>query len=203
MAQQHDMNDIDSLIKMLSKLPGLGPRSAKRAVLHLLKKKTSLMLPLTDLMQRTAENTKECEQCGNISLTSPCNICASQNRDKQTLCIVQDVDDIWAMERTKAYSGQYHVLGGLLSALDGITPDDLRINSLLSRLASGAINEIIIGLPATVDGQSTAHYIMDITKQYNITVTHLAHGLPVGAELDFMDDGTITMALKARKQYGS
>lgn len=196
-------NDIDTLIKMLSKLPGLGPRSAKRAVLYLLKKKTSVMLPLADMMHKTAENTKECSICGNISLSSPCDICASSARDKAMLCIVQDVDDIWAMERTKSYSGQYHVLGGLLSALDGITPDDLRINSLLSRLAQGTIAEVIIGLPATVDGQSTAHYLMDRMAQYGAKVTHLAHGLPVGAELDFMDDGTITMALKARKQYGS
>jgi len=197
------MNDIDTLIKMMAKLPGLGPRSAKRAVLHLLKKKTSVMTPLAELIQKTAENTKDCSVCGNISLSSPCDICASATRDKTTLCIVQDVDDIWAMERTKSYNGQYHVLGGLLSALDGVTPDDLRIDALLSRLSDNQIIEVIIGLPATVDGQSTAHYLMDRMAQYNVTVTHLAHGLPVGAELDFMDDGTITMALKARKQYGS
>lgn len=196
-------DDIDQLATMLSKLPGLGKRSARRAVLHLLKKKTGSMLPLADQIRRTAENTHECSTCGNFATTNPCPICASSSRDQTMICVVEDVDDIWAMERSGAYNGQYHVLGGLLSALDGVMPDDLRIAPLLDRVGGDTVKEVIMGLPATVDGQSTAHYLMDALKPSGVAVTHLAHGLPVGGELDFMDDGTITMALNARKAYGA
>jgi recombination protein RecR len=196
-------DDIDQLATMLSKLPGLGKRSARRAVLYLLKKKTASMLPLAEQIKRTAENTHECHLCGNFATTDPCSICSSTSRDKTIICVVEDVDDIWAMERSGSYRGQYHVLGGLLSALDGIMPDDLRIAPLLDRVGGDTVKEVIMGLSATVDGQSTAHYLMDALKPSGVSVTHLAHGLPVGGELDFMDDGTITMALKARKEYSS
>lgn len=191
--------DIEKLIKLVAKLPSLGTRSARRIVLQLLKKKESLLLPLIDSMQHVAENIKTCEICGNFDTTSPCSICASQVREPQTLCVVQDVADLWAMERVSFFKGRYHVLGGVLSALDGIAPEDLNIDALVDRIAKEGINEVILALPATVDGQITSHYLVSRLKDSGAKITTLAQGIPMGAELDYMDEGTIQLALNSRK----
>lgn len=193
-------NDIEKLIKIIAKLPALGSRSARRIVLHLLKKKDTVLLPLIDALQNMADNIKKCPICGNFDTQEPCAVCADKSRDTETLCVVQDVADLWAMERVGVYRGQYHVLGGILSALDGITPNDLNIESLFNRLNQGNIREVILALPATVDGQITNHYLLSRLKEYPLEVTTLAQGLPMGAELDYMDDGTIQLALSARKE---
>lgn len=193
-------NDIEKLIKIIAKLPALGARSARRIVLHLLKKKDSALLPLIDALQNVADNIKKCPICGNFDTDEPCAICADSSRDAELVCVVQDVADLWAMERVGLYKGQYHVLGGILSALDGITPEDLNIESLFSRLNQGQIKEVILALPATIDGQITTHYLLSRLKEYPLKVTTLAQGLPLGAELDYMDDGTIQLALSARKE---
>lgn len=190
---------LDSLIKALAGLPGLGPRSARRIALHLLTNKDKTMAPLMRALDQTAENIRTCEQCGNLDLASPCRICQDPRRTANTLCIIAGVADLWAIERTGAYKGQYHILGGVLSALDGIGPDDLSIDKLIERVKQTPPEEIILALSATVDGQATAHYLTD--KLENITqarITRLAHGVPVGGELDYLDDGTITTALKSR-----
>lgn len=191
--------DIEKLIKLVAKLPSLGTRSARRIVLQLLKKKESLLLPLIDSMQHVAENIKTCEICGNFDTTSPCSICASQVREPQTLCVVQDVADLWAMERVSFFKGRYHVLGGVLSALDGIAPEDLNIDALVDRITKDGINEVILALPATVDGQITSHYLVSRLKDSGAKITTLAQGIPMGAELDYMDEGTIQLALNSRK----
>ena len=193
-------NDIEKLIKIIAKLPALGARSARRIVLHLLKKKDASLLPLIDALQNVADNIKKCPICGNFDTEEPCAICADSSRDTELVCVVQDVADLWAMERVGLYKGQYHVLGGILSALDGITPEDLNIESLFSRLNQGQIKEVILALPATIDGQITTHYLLSRLKEYPLKVTTLAQGLPLGAELDYMDDGTIQLALSARKE---
>lgn len=190
---------LQHLIKMLSGLPGLGNRSARRIALHLLNKRETLMLPLARALQRAAEDIKECSACGNLDMLDPCAICQNMKRDGAVLCVVAQVSDLWAIERTASFSGRYHVLGGLLSALDGIGPDDLRIEGLRARVQGEEIEEVILALSATVDGQSTAHYISDQLADLNVSITHLAHGVPVGGELDYLDDGTITTALKSRK----
>lgn len=192
-------NDIEKLIKLVSKLPSLGTRSARRIVLQLIKKKETLFLPLIEAMSGVAENIKICEICGNYDTASPCSVCTSQTRESQTLCVVQDVADLWAMERVSFFKGKYHVLGGILSALDGIVPEDLNIDSLLSRIASEGIKEVILALPATVDGQITSHYLLSRLKEFEVKVTTLAQGIPMGAELDYMDEGTIQLALTSRK----
>lgn len=192
--------DIEKLIKLVSKLPSLGTRSARRIVLQLLKKKETLFLPLIESMQQVAENIKTCEICGNYDTTSPCSICSSQVRENHILCVVQDVADLWAMERVSFFKGKYHVLGGILSAIDGITPEDLNIEPLLKRIDDEGIKEIILALSATVDGQITANYINSRLKnREDIKVSTLAQGIPMGAELDYMDEGTIQLALNARK----
>ncbi|MBR6355488.1 MAG: recombination protein RecR [Alphaproteobacteria bacterium] len=193
-------NDIEKLIKIIAKLPALGARSARRIVLHLLKKKDTALLPLIAALQDVADNIKKCPICGNFDTDEPCAICADAARDAELVCVVQDVADLWAMERVGLYKGQYHVLGGILSALDGITPEDLNIESLFSRLNQGQIKEVILALPATIDGQITTHYLLSRLKEYPLKVTTLAQGLPLGAELDYMDDGTIQLALSARKE---
>jgi recombination protein RecR len=190
---------LQHLIKMLSGMPGLGNRSARRIALHLLNKRESLMLPLAHVLQRAAEDIKTCDRCGNLDVLVPCTLCQDTNRNKTQICVVGQVSDLWAIERTGAYRGQYHVLGGLLSALDGIGPDQLRISELVSRAQANEIEEIILALSATVDGQSTAHYISDHLDREGLDITHLAHGVPVGGELDYLDDGTITTALRSRK----
>ena len=190
--------EIDRLVQLLSRLPGLGPRSARRAVLHLLKRRESLMHPLATALTDASERVHACDTCGNLDTVNPCGICTDHRRDPKILCVVEDVADLWALERTVSYKGRYHVLGGTLSALDGVGPDDLRIPELVSRAESASIVEVILATSATVDGQTTAHYIAD-QLEGRVTLTSLAQGVPIGGELDYLDDGTISAALKARK----
>ncbi len=192
--------EIEKLTKIIAKLPALGTRSARRIVLQLLKKKETALLPLITALQEVADNVKKCPICGNFDTQEPCSVCQDTTRDKETVCVVQDVADLWAMERVGLYRGQYHVLGGILSALDGVTPDDLNVEGLFTRLPSGVIKEVILALPATIDGQITAHYLLSRLKEFPVKVTTLAQGIPLGAELDYMDDGTIQLALSARKE---
>lgn len=192
--------DIERLIEMMAKLPGLGPRSARRAVLHLIKKRALQMQPLAEQMARVAATARECLNCGNIGTTDICAICASEERATGELCVVEDVADLWAMERAAVFKGRYHVLGGTLSALDSVGPEELRIPKLLDRVASEGITEVILALNATVDGQTTAHYIADRLGP-EVKVTSLAQGVPIGGELDYLDDGTIAAALRARRSY--
>ena len=191
--------DIEELIGILARLPGLGPRSARRAVLTLIKKRGALMRPLAEALTRVAETARECLNCGNIGTEDLCGICADQRRATGELCIVEDVADLWAMERGGAFKGRYHVLGGTLSALDDVGPEDLRIPRLKDRMADEGITEVILALNATVDGQTTAHYIADELAGAGVKLTSLAQGVPIGGELDYLDDGTISAALRARK----
>jgi len=190
--------DIDALIELMAKLPGLGPRSARRAVLHLIRKRALLLTPLADLMQTVAVTAQECLNCGNIGTEDICDICRNERRATGELCVVEDVADLWAMERAQVFKGRYHVLGGCLSALDAIGPDELRIPNLIDRVSSENITEVILALNATIEGQTTAHYLADQLES-RTKVTTLAQGVPIGGELDYLDDGTITAALKARK----
>ena len=190
--------DIDALIELMAKLPGLGPRSARRAVLHLISKRALLLTPLADLMQTVAVTAQECLNCGNIGTEDICDICRNERRATGELCVVEDVADLWAMERAQVFKGRYHVLGGCLSALDAIGPDELRIPKLIDRVSSENITEVILALNATIEGQTTAHYLADQLES-RTKVTTLAQGVPIGGELDYLDDGTITAALKARK----
>ncbi len=191
--------DIEKLVKLVAKLPALGTRSSRRIVLQLLKKRETLFLPLIEAMREVAENVKTCEICGNFDTESPCPICASETRDASTICVVQDVADLWAMERVAMFKGKYHVLGGILSALDGVAPEDLNIEKLFIRIERDGIKEVILALPATIDGQITANYLIQKLKNFDIKVSTLAQGIPVGAELDYMDEGTIQLALNSRK----
>ena len=191
--------DLDVLIELMAKLPGLGPRSARRAVLHLIRKRNSLLLPLADMLSYLSETARECLNCGNITTTELCEICSDQDRSNGELCIVEDVSDLWAMERANVFKGRYHVLGGTLSALDAVGPEELRIPKLVHRVLSENITEIILALNATIEGQTTAHYISEQLEN-SVTVTSLAQGVPIGGELDYLDEGTITAALKARRQ---
>ncbi len=190
--------DIERLIALLAKLPGLGPRSARRATLSLIKRKETLMQPLAKAMADAAEATKTCSICGNLDTRDPCKLCSDPRRDPTIICVVEDVADLWALERTSAFRGRYHVLGGSLSALDGINPEDLKIPELIVRAQAETVKEIILATNATVDGQTTAHYIADKLEELGVTVSGLAHGVPVGGELDYLDDGTLSAALKAR-----
>lgn len=190
--------DIDALIELMAKLPGLGPRSARRAVLHLIRKRELLLTPLADLMERVAVSARECLNCGNVGTTDICDICVAEKRANGQICVVEDVADLWAMERTNVFKGRYHVLGGTLSALDQIGPEQLCIPRLIDRVQSEDITEVILALNATVDGQTTAHYIAD-QLDGKVTLTSLAQGVPIGGELDYLDDGTISAALAARK----
>lgn len=192
--------EIETLIDMMSKLPGLGPRSARRAVLHLIKKRSVLLSPLAEAMRAVGDTARECLNCGNIGTADICEICAAEKRATGEICVVEDVADLWAMERAGVFGGRYHVLGGTLSALDAVGPEDLRIPRLLDRIASEHVREVILALNATVDGQTTAHYIADQVPE-GVTVTSLAQGVPIGGELDYLDDGTIGAALKARKSF--
>lgn len=191
--------EIERLIQLLCKLPGLGPRSARRAALHLFKKRESLMQPLMAAMTDAAERVRVCGACGNLDTSDPCAICSDGRRDKTIICVVEDVADLWALERAAVFRGQYHVLGGVLSALDGVGPDDLSIGRLVNRARGGEVKEVILAMGATVDGQTTAHYLTDRLRDCNVEVTRLAHGVPVGGELDYLDDGTLGAALKARR----
>ncbi|WP_439142854.1 recombination mediator RecR [Planktotalea sp.] len=190
--------DIDTLIELMAKLPGLGPRSARRAVLHLIRKRAILLTPLADSLQTVAATARECLNCGNVGTADICNICENEKRANGILCVVEDVADLWAMERSGVFKGRYHVLGGTLSALDAIGPDELRIPRLIDRVTSEGITEVILALNATIDGQTTAHYIADLLET-RVTLTSLAQGVPIGGELDYLDDGTITAAMNARK----
>jgi len=192
------MTEIDRLIQYLAKLPGLGPRSARRAALFLLKRREALLQPLAAALAAAGERVHPCAICGNLDDGDPCAICRDTRRDAALLCVVEDVADLWAIERTGAFAGRYHVLGGTLSALDGIGPEDLDIDGLVRRAADG-VGEVIIALNATVDGQTTAHYLIDRLAPTGVAVTRLAHGVPVGGELDYLDEGTLSAALKARR----
>ncbi|HYL34010.1 MAG TPA: recombination mediator RecR [Stellaceae bacterium] len=193
------MLELDRLIQLLSKLPGLGPRSARRAALFLLKRRESLMEPLAAALTETAAKVKPCSRCGNLDTADPCALCRDPRRDQGLICVVEDVADLWAIERSAAYNGLYHVLGGTLSALDGVGPEDLRIEPLVKRVADSKAREVILALNATVEGQTTAHYVMDRLVATGVNVSRLAHGVPVGGELDYLDEGTLSAALAARK----
>ena len=196
-----DDTGIEALIDLMARLPGLGPRSARRAVLVLLKKRGQLMVPLARAMAEVALTAKDCQTCGNIGTSDICQICADPRRATGEICVVEDVADLWAMERGQAFKGRYHVLGGTLSALDAVGPDELRIPRLMARVADEAAREVILALNATVDGQTTAHYIADALEPSGVQITSLAQGVPVGGELDYLDDGTIGAALKARRKF--
>ncbi len=191
--------ELDRAMQYLAKLPGLGPRSARRAILHLMKRRDSLMIPLADALRVAAERIKPCAVCGNLDTSDPCGICADDRRDATSLCVIQDVADIWALERASGFKGRYHVLGGVLSAMDGIGPEDLNLDSLVVRASDPAVTEVILAMNATVDGQTTAHYIADRLTNCEVRITRLAHGVPVGGELDYLDDGTLAQALRARQ----
>jgi recombination protein RecR len=193
--------DLERLIQLLARLPGLGPRSARRAVLHLMQKREALMLPLAAAMVRAAESVTLCTTCGNLDTRNPCGICQDVTRDAKLLCVVEDVADLWALERSGAFKGRYHVLGGTLSAIDGRGPEQLNLGGLAARAttAAGGVEEVILALSATVDGQTTAHYISERLAGSGVKISRLAHGVPVGGELDYLDDGTLTAALKARR----
>ncbi|MBO7097594.1 MAG: recombination protein RecR [Alphaproteobacteria bacterium] len=193
-------SDIDVLIKQISKLPSLGTRSARRIVLHLLKNREVMLPSLIASMQRVSDNIKTCKICGNFDTQDICQICANEKRDSKIVCVVQDVTDLWAMERSAVFKGKYHVLGGVLSAVEGVLPEDLNVETLIGRIQKEDVSEVILALPATVDGQITSQYIISRLKPFGVKVSTLALGLPVGAELDYMDDGTIEMALESRRQ---
>lgn len=192
------ISEIEHLIALMAKLPGMGPRSARRAVLHLIRKRTLLLTPLAESLSQVASSARECLNCGNVGTRDICGICSDERRANGEICVVETVSDLWAMERAASFKGRYHVLGGTLSALDAIGPDELRIPRLLDRVASEGVREVILALNATIDGQTTAHYIAD-QLEGQVQLTTLAQGVPIGGELDYLDDGTIIAALKARK----
>lgn len=194
--------EIEALVAILARLPGLGPRSARRAVLHLLRRREGAMLPLADALRRAAETTHDCRICGNLAgADALCAICADDRRDGAVICVVETLADLWAIERTGAFRGHYHLLGGTLSALDGIDPEALRIPDLVARVRSGGVNEVILALNATLDGQTTAHVIAEALTGTGVSVSTLARGVPVGGELDYLDEGTIGAAMRARSQF--
>jgi recombination protein RecR len=193
--------EIERLIQLLAKVPGLGPRSARRAALHLIKKKEQLLAPLAAAMGEAVDKVRVCSVCGNVDTVDPCTVCSDPRRDPSTLIVVEDVSDLWALERAAALSARYHVLGGTLSPLDGVGPDDLNIKGLVSRVAAGGVREVILAVNATVEGQTTAHYITDQLSGLDVRVTRLAHGVPVGGELDYLDEGTLAAALKSRTAF--
>ncbi|MBV9630195.1 MAG: recombination protein RecR [Xanthobacteraceae bacterium] len=190
--------EIERLIQLLARLPGLGPRSARRAALHLIKKREQLMVPLASALEAASEKITVCRVCGNIDSQNPCTVCTDPRRDPSVIVVVADVADLWALERANAVSARYHVLGGTLSPLDGVGPEDLTIEQLVNRVHSGDVKELILALSATVDGQTTAHYITDLVASSGVKVTRLAHGVPVGGELDYLDEGTLAAAIKQR-----
>ena len=193
--------EIERLIQLLARMPGLGPRSARRAALQLIKKRDTLLGPLADAMRVASERIVTCEACGNVDTSEPCTICRDESRDPATLVVVADVSDLWALERSGAVSARYHVLGGVLSALDGVRPEHLTIDRLVERAGDGRVREIILALSATVDGQTTAHYVTEAMKHLGLTVTRLAHGVPVGGELDYLDEGTLSAAIRSRTAF--
>jgi recombination protein RecR len=195
--------EIEHLIQLLARLPGLGPRSARRAALHLIKRREALMMPLSAALQTALQKIELCRVCGNIDSQNPCTVCVDPRRDPSVLVVVADVADLWALERANAINARYHVLGGTLSPLDGIGPEDISIDTLITRAHKPGVSEVILALNATVDGQTTAHYITDLLHDAHVKVTRLAHGVPVGGELDYLDDGTLAAAIRQRTLFGA
>ncbi|MBA2467383.1 MAG: recombination protein RecR [Sphingomonas sp.] len=191
--------DIEALSQALARLPGLGPRSARRAVLHLMKRRESALEPLLAALQEVAARLSTCSNCGNLDTSDPCAICADRRRDERLLCVVEEVADLWALDRSRLFPGRFHVLGGRLSALEGVRPEDLGIDKLVGRVAAGGIDEVVLAMNATLEGQTTAHYVAERLEKFPIRLTQLAHGLPVGGELDYLDEGTLAQALRARR----
>jgi recombination protein RecR len=191
--------DIEALTQALARLPGLGPRSARRAVLHLMKKREGALEPLLAALQQVAASLSSCSTCGNLDTSNPCAICRDPRRDERLLCVVEEVADLWALDRSRLFPGRFHVLGGRLSALEGIRPEDLAIESLVARIAAGGIDEVVLAMNATLEGQTTAHYLAERLEKFPVRLTQLAHGLPVGGELDYLDEGTLAQALRARR----
>jgi recombination protein RecR len=191
--------EIEALSQALARLPGLGPRSARRAVLHLMKKREGALQPLLAALQHVSEKLSTCSICGNVDTSDPCAICADPRRDAKSLCVVEEVADLWALDRSRLFPGRYHVLGGRLSALEGVRPEDLSIDKLVNRVAAGGIDEVVLAMNATLEGQTTAHYLAERLEKFPIRLTQLAHGLPVGGELDYLDEGTLAQALRARR----
>lgn len=194
-----EIGAVEQLIKIISKLPGLGPRSARRIAIHLIKNSENIMLPLSEALKEVAKEIQICDSCGNIDICNPCSICENHKRDASQLCIVEDVSDLWAMERGEIFKGYYHILGGTLSALDGRTPETLNFESLQERVSNSNFKEVIIATNATLEGQTTGFYILDLLKPFDVKITRLANGIPMGAELDYMDEGTLNLALKMRQ----
>ena len=192
-------SEIEALTQALARLPGLGPRSARRAVLHLLKRREAAMAPLLRALERVNEKLSACAICGNVDTSDPCTICADSRRDTRLLCVVEEVSDLWALDRSRLFPGRFHVLGGRLSALEGVRPEDLGIDKLVSRVAAGGVDEVVLAMNATLEGQTTAHYLAERLENFPIRITQLAHGLPVGGELDYLDEGTLAQALRARR----
>jgi recombination protein RecR len=201
MASQVAGPEIERLIQLLARLPGLGPRSARRAALHLIRKREQLLTPLAEAMKIAEERIRTCSTCGNVDTRDPCTLCADARRDATTLVVVETVGDLWALERASATRGLYHVLGGVLSPLDGVGPQDLALESLVARVSAGGVAEVVLAVNATVDGQTTAHYITDLLAPHSVKITRLAHGVPVGGELDYLDDGTLAAAMRQRTAF--
>jgi recombination protein RecR len=191
--------EIDALTQALARLPGLGPRSARRAVLHLLKKRETALAPLLRALERVSAALSVCTVCGNVDTRDPCTVCADPRRDARLLCVVEEVSDLWALDRSRLFPGRFHVLGGRLSALEGVRPEDLSVDALMRRVAAGGIDEVVLAMNATLEGQTTAHYLAERLEKYPVRITQLAHGLPVGGELDYLDEGTLAQALRARR----
>ncbi|MGP1283718.1 MAG: recombination mediator RecR [Parasphingopyxis sp.] len=191
--------EIDQLTNALARLPGLGPRSARRAVLHLLKKREAALTPLLRALETVADKLATCDICGNVDTINPCGICTDAKRDTRSLCVVEEVADLWALDRSRLFPGRFHVLGGRLSALDGVRPEDLHIDTLIARVSGGEIDEVVLAMNATLEGQTTAHYLAERLEEHPVRITQLAHGLPVGGELDYLDEGTLAQALRARR----
>ena len=194
-------SEIERLIQLLARLPGLGPRSARRVALHLIKNREKLLAPLTEALSGMAQSVSVCAVCGNVDTVNPCTVCTDPRRDKSIICVVEEVGDLWALERAGANNAQYHVLGGTLSALEGKGPDDLSIAKLIERVSGGSVKEVVLALNATVEGQTTAHYLTDRLKDLGVIVSRLAHGVPVGGELDYLDEGTLTAAMRQRRPF--
>ena len=191
--------EIETLTEVLSRLPGLGPRSARRAVLHLIKRRESALSPLLAALAAVERDLVTCSTCGNVDTSDPCALCADPRRDARSLCVVEEVADLWALDRSRLFPGRFHVLGGRLSALDGVRPENLAIESLVARVAAGGIDEVVLAMNATLEGQTTAHYVAERIEKFPVRITQLAHGLPVGGELDYLDEGTLAQALRARR----
>ncbi len=191
--------DIEALSQALARLPGLGPRSARRAVLHLMKRRETALEPLLAALRDVSERLSTCSTCGNLDTSDPCGICSDPRRDDKLLCVVEEVADLWALDRSRLFPGRYHVLGGRLSALEGVRPEDLGIDKLIARVSAGGVDEVVLAMNATLEGQTTAHYLAERLEKFPVRLTQLAHGLPVGGELDYLDEGTLAQALRARR----